>query len=57
MVKKVLGKAYIYIILALLYAPILLIIVYSFSNTSNFSFRHGFSFEAYKSIFTSEKTP
>ena len=51
------GKAYIYIILALLYAPILLIIVYSFSNTSNFSFRHGFSFEAYKSIFTSEKTP
>ena len=57
MVKKVLGKAYIYIILALLYAPILLIIVYSFSNTSNFGFRHGFSFEAYKSIFTSEKTP
>ena len=57
MVKKVLGKAYIYIILALLYAPILLIIVYSFSNTSNFSFRHGFSFEAYKSIFTSEITP
>lgn len=57
MVKKVLGKAYIYIILALLYAPILLIIVYSFSNTSNFSFRHGFSIEAYKSIFTSEKTP
>ena len=57
MVKKVVGKAYIYIILALLYAPILLIIVYSFSNTSNFSFRHGFSFEAYKSIFTSEKTP
>lgn len=57
MVKKVLGKAYIYVILALLYAPILLIIVYSFSNTSNFSFRHGFSFEAYKSIFTSEKTP
>lgn len=57
MVKKVLGKAYIYIILALLYAPILLIIVYSFSNTSNFSFRHGFCFEAYKSIFTSEKTP
>lgn len=57
MVKKVLGKAYIYIILALLYAPILLIIVYSFSNTSNFSFRHGFSFEAYKSIFISEKTP
>lgn len=57
MVKNVLGKAYIYIILALLYAPILLIIVYSFSNTSNFSFRHGFSFEAYKSIFTSEKTP
>ena len=57
MVKKVLGKAYIYIILALLYAPILLIIVYSFSYTSNFSYRHGFSFEAYKSIFTSEKTP
>lgn len=55
--KKILGNAYLYIILALLYAPIAVIIVYSFSNSSNFSFAQGFSFEAYKSIFTSSKTP
>lgn len=57
MVKKILEKAYLYILLALLYAPILLIIVYSFSNSSNFSFSQGFSLEAYKSIFTSSQTP
>lgn len=57
MVKKVLAKSYLYILLALLYAPIVLIIVFSFFNTSTFTFKEGFSFEAYKSIFTSSKTP
>ena len=57
MVKKILAKCYIYLILLLLYAPVLLIIVYSFSNTSNFSWRNGFTFDAYVSIFTSSKTP
>ena len=56
MVKKILEKAYIFIILALLYLPIIVIIVYSFSNSSNFSFSEGFTFEAYKSIFASSKS-
>ncbi len=60
MVKKLKNfceKSYLLIILAILYAPILLIIVYSFSNSSNFNFSEGFTFEAYVSIFTSEKSP
>ncbi len=57
MVKKILEKCYLAIILAFLYAPIILIIVFSFSNSSTFTFKDGFSFEAYTSIFTSEKTP
>ncbi|MCI5790760.1 MAG: ABC transporter permease [Clostridiales bacterium] len=57
MVKKILEKCYLAVILAFLYAPIILIIVFSFSNSSTFTFKNGFSFEAYASIFTSEKTP
>lgn len=56
MVKKALEKGYIFIVLALLYAPILMIIIFSFANTSDFSFRNGFSFDAYISIFTSANT-
>ncbi len=57
MVRKILEKSYLAIIIALLYAPVLLIIVYSFSNSSTFDFSEGFSLEAYESIFTSSKTP
>ena len=57
MVKKTLFNAYILIIMALLYAPIILIIVFSFANTSNFTFRHGFTLEAYRSIFNFPQTP
>ena len=46
-VKGIFEKAYLFVILAILYAPILLIIVYSFSNSSNFRFDEGFTFEAY----------
>lgn len=55
--KKWLSKAYIYIMLAIMYAPILLVILFSFFNTSRFSFDNGFSFESYVSIFTSPKSP
>lgn len=57
MVKKLLKNGYLGIILALLYAPVILIIIFSFSNSSTFSFSDGFSLEAYRSIFTSDKTP
>ncbi|MDD4316826.1 MAG: ABC transporter permease, partial [Clostridia bacterium] len=56
MVKKIFANAYIYLVLALLYAPIALIIIFSFSNTSNFTFPEGFTFEAYRSILYSNQT-
>ena len=41
----------------LCYAPILFIIVFSFSNSATFTFKEGFTLEAYRSIFTSSQTP
>ena len=46
--QKIIGffeKFYLLIILAILYAPIILLIIYSFSNSSNFNFDNGFSFD------------
>ena len=34
MVKKIFAKGYIFLILALMYAPILLLSLYSFTNTT-----------------------
>lgn len=56
-VKQFFERFYLLIILAILYAPIILLIIYSFSNTSNFNFDNGFSFEAYVAIFKSDKSP
>jgi len=56
-VKGFFEKFYLFIILAILYAPIILLIIYSFSNSSNFNFDQGFNFEAYIAIFTSPKSP
>ncbi len=55
--KKFLERFYILITLAILYAPIILLVVYSFSNSSNFNFDNGFSFDAYVAIFKSDKSP
>lgn len=55
--KSFLEKFYLLIILAILYAPIILIVIYSFSNSSNFNFSEGFNFKAYAAIFTSDKSP
>ena len=52
---KFFANTYLAIILAVLYLPIIVIIVFSFTNNSNFSFANGFSFEAYKAIFTGPK--
>lgn len=61
MVKKNIAKTvswvYLAIVLFVLYAPIFCIILFSFFNTSLFSFSNGFSFDAYASIFTSDKSP
>jgi spermidine/putrescine transport system permease protein len=54
--NKVFANSYLAIVLAFLYLPIIVIIVFSFANNSRFSFAGGFSFEAYASIFTSDKS-
>ncbi len=56
-VKSFFEKFYLAVILAILYAPIILLIIYSFSNSSNFNFDKGFSFDAYIAIFKSPKSP
>ncbi len=56
MVKKIFEKTYLFIILAILYAPIVFIIIYSFSGSANFNFDNGFTFASYEAIFTSDKS-
>ncbi|MDR2266312.1 MAG: ABC transporter permease subunit [Christensenellaceae bacterium] len=51
--KKLFERSYIVIALVLLYTPIFLMIVFSFFNTSSFSFSKGMSFNAYIQLFTS----
>ncbi len=55
MVKKILAKTYLGAVLCVLYLPILLIIVYSFSGTSNFTFPDGVTFDSYAAIVNSGK--
>ncbi|MDR0751191.1 MAG: ABC transporter permease [Christensenellaceae bacterium] len=54
--KKILERSYIIVALILLYTPILLMIIFSFFNTSAFSFKNGFSFDAYESLFNSSNS-
>ncbi len=54
--KRFFADGYLALVLAVLYLPIVVIIVFSFANNSNFSFANGFSFEAYKDIFTGPKS-
>lgn len=53
-IKRFFADGYLFVVLALLYLPILLIIVYSFSGTSNFRFTHGFTLDSYKSLFSAD---
>ncbi len=48
------ADGYLFVVLALLYLPILLIIVYSFSGTSNFRFTDGFTLASYKALFSED---
>lgn len=50
--KKLCADGYLGLVLAFLYLPILLIIIFSFSGTSNFSFKHGFTFDSYTALFS-----
>ena len=51
MVKKILGNCYIYLILLLMYLPVLVLIVFSFTNGDNVGDWRGFTWELYPKLF------
>lgn len=55
MVKKLIGKSYLVLILLLMYAPILLLIAYSFTDSTNIGTWNGFSLDLYKQMFKNEE--
>ncbi len=55
MVKKIFANIYIYLILLLLYLPILYLIVYSFTEAEALGAWTGFSFQLYADLFNSEE--
>ena len=54
MVKKILSRFYVVLILLLMYAPILTLIIYSFTDADNIGAWNGFSFALYKQMFASD---
>ena len=55
MVKKVLARSYLSLILIIMYAPIALLIVYSFTESTNIGTWSGFSFDLYRQMFANEE--
>jgi len=55
MVKKVLANCYIYLILFLMYLPVLLLIVFSFTKSTNVGEWTGFSFALYGELFHNQE--
>jgi len=55
MKKKVFGSIYIWLILLLMYLPILVIIAYSFTTATNIGQWTGFTFDLYPALFKSEE--
>lgn len=51
--RRIFADGYLGLVLAVMYLPIFLIIVFSFSGTSRFSFENGFTLDSYKALFTS----
>lgn len=51
MVKKIFAKAYVYIILLLMYVPIIVLMIFSFTNSDNVGQWNGFTFELYPRLF------
>ena len=54
MVKKIFANIYVYLILLLMYLPILVIIAYSFTTAVNIGTWKGFSFDLYAQLFSEE---
>ncbi|MBO6280657.1 MAG: ABC transporter permease [Bacilli bacterium] len=55
MVKKIFGQCYIWIILLLMYLPVLVLIAFSFTEATNVGEWTGFSFNLYPRLFQSEE--
>ncbi len=55
MVKKILAKTYIYLILFLLYLPILFLMIFSFTAADTTGVWTGFTFELYGAVFLNAK--
>lgn len=55
MVKKIFAKGYIFLILAFMYAPILILSLYSFTNTTTVGSWNGFSLTLYKKLFQNKE--
>ena len=55
MVKKIIGQCYIWLILVLMYLPILVLIAFSFTKSVNVGVWKGFSFELYSDLFRSKE--
>lgn len=55
MVKKLIGKSYLILILLLMYAPILLLIAFSFTDATNIGTWNGFSLDLYRQVFCNEE--
>ena len=55
MVKKIFGQCYIWLILLLMYLPILVLIAFSFTKSVNIGVWKGFSFELYGDLFRSKE--
>ena len=54
MVKKILAKSYVYLILLLMYVPIIVLIIFSFTNSDNVGAWNGFTLELYPRLFKNE---
>lgn len=55
MVKKILAKSFVYLILLLMYAPILVLIVFSFTTAESLGTWKGFDLRLYLELFQDEK--
>lgn len=54
MVKRVIAKSYVWLIIFLLYIPIIFVILFSFTDTAVMGEWTGFTFDLYKRLFTGE---
>lgn len=53
-IKKIIAKTYLYSVLLLMYAPILVLVVYSFTESDQLGVWNGFSFQLYIDLFKND---